>query len=80
MFIHAVQTGREMWPPNCIEHVRSFRLREWRKQQRNHTALLAGPRFVGIFLLPMMQLELRKSHVEVLRVPCSYLIPNMADK
>ena len=32
------------------------------------------------FLPPLMQLELRKGHVEIFREPISYLMPNMADK
>ena len=32
------------------------------------------------FSPPMMQLELRKGHVEIFRESSSYLIPNMANK
>jgi len=56
-----------MWPPNCIAHVRSFRFRETGdNNKKNLTALLIGPR---IFPLLMMQLELRKGHVEIFREP-----------
>ena len=43
--------------------------------KKNRIALL-----IGHFPPPLMQLELRKGHMEIFREPSSYLIPNMADK
>ena len=35
---------------------------------------------LSVFCPPMMQLEVRKGHMDIFRESSSYLIPNMADK